>query len=268
MRHTTNRWVFLGAAAAAAACVLLLAGAPRAAFGDNLTTPQPNGPCGLVFHNFPRVLNMSWTVVPGANGYQVEVDCKDCKVVGKWDSETPAGAAMFGVTANSATFTFPGDNQGRWRVRATQTASAPKMSAIQAGPWSTWCNFAFKTGSNPSGPSGGYPPGWCGINLASLSKSSGHPGDTFQMIGTWTASQGTKEVCINKGGVHHLELAQPWNATVLTVRIPVGLQPGTGYMVGVYCQPIENASGTVSSSGWKPFEVLPDLTTVTNPKKM
>ncbi len=127
-----------------ALCALVMVGSAPALAG--LAAPVPTGPCGQEFHNFPRVLTMSWSAVPGATGYNVQVDCMHCKVVGKWDSETPSGAANLNVPTPSATFTFPGDNLGQWRVRATVTATAPQMSAIQAGPWSEWCKFSFKTG--------------------------------------------------------------------------------------------------------------------------
>jgi len=99
----------------------------------------------------------------------------------------------------------------------------------------------------------------CGINLASLSKSSGYPGDTFEMNGTWGATQGTKIPCINMGGMNTLEVVT-WTATKLTVRVPPGLAPGA-YQVGVYCA--MPGSTPVSSSGWLTFAILepmPDMT--------
>jgi len=100
----------------------------------------------------------------------------------------------------------------------------------------------------------------CGINLASLSKSSGYPGDTFVMNGTWGPTQGTKIPCINMGGMNVLEVVT-WTATKLTVRVPPGLAPGA-YQVGVYCEPLTGGV-TVYSSGWKTFTILapmPDMT--------
>jgi hypothetical protein len=227
-----------------------------------LAAATPRGPCGTEFHNLPRELHMAWAPVPGANGYQVEVDCLHCKVVGKWDSETPGGAAMLNVNTTSATFTFPGDNQGRWRVRATQTATGPNTSAIQAGPWSRWCAFSFKTAGTGGEQPGAKPGQPCGINLVSLSKTSGYPDDTFEMNGTWGATQGTKLPCINKGTLNKLQVLT-WTPTKLTVRIPMGLAPGA-YKVGVYCEPLQEGV-TTYSSGWKDFEILeprpmPDIT--------
>jgi hypothetical protein len=113
--------------------------------------------CGVELHNFPRVINMSWKPVAGANGYQVEIDCLHCRQVGKWDSEVGPPTFVPGVTGTTATYTFSGDNQGRWRVRATWTATTPQTSAIQAGPWSKWCGFSFKTGGQSGEPPVGKP---------------------------------------------------------------------------------------------------------------
>ncbi len=103
----------------------------------------------------------------------------------------------------------------------------------------------------------------CGINLASLSKSSGYPGDKFEMIGTWGATQGSKVPFFNKGGFHPLEIVT-WTAIKLTAKVPMDVAPGGPYMVGVYCESLEGG-GTVYGSGTKPFEVLkpvplPDIT--------
>jgi hypothetical protein len=358
--------------------------------------------CGSTFHNYPRDVNMSWKAVPGATGYQVQIDCHDCTVVGKWDSEVGPPTFVPGVTGTTASYTFPGDNLGRWRVRATETATGPHISAIQAGPWSRWCTFSFRTGGTLGEPpralpditaglvAGHTPAGiifggdiggaggkffkWgspatltegdsflqsngkcafrvtyamsnlgpvatspaflnrlyndsdvvainsalslgahetnhsittepylkpgghllklsldddhnvaesnegnntfsvrysldgtcqggqagasgqpCGISLTSLSATSGMPGGTFEMIGTWGPSQGTKIPCINMGGMNKLEVVS-WSSTVLKVRIPAGLSPGK-YRVGVYCGPLQPGVSTYSS-GWLDFEVI------------
>ena len=103
----------------------------------------------------------------------------------------------------------------------------------------------------------------CGINLTSLSKTSGYPGDAFEMNGTWGATQGTKVPCINMGGMNKLEVLA-WSATQLKVRIPPGLAPGV-YKVGVYCEPLEGG-GTVYSSGWLDFKILQPLPDVASKK--
>jgi len=89
----------------------------------------------------------------------------------------------------------------------------------------------------------------CGISFRSLSRTSGYPGDTFKMYGTWGPRQGTKTPCINKGGPNKLTVLS-WRNTVLTVKIPRGLAPGK-YRVGVYCNfPITKPTG---GSTWKDF---------------
>ncbi len=248
--HIVQRGGSVGLVVTGAAWALLLAVASVASYGGNPPIPQPIGRCGQVFHNFPRELHMAWTAVAGANGYNVQVECLSCAVNGQWNN-----VANLNVTSTTATAGFPGDNKGRWRVRATQTASAPGMSAIQAGPWSNWCEFSFKT-PKPAGP--------CGITLTSLSRTSGHPGDSFKLNGTFGATQGTKDPHINKEGTppHHLEVLA-WTNDAVAVRVPVGLAPGM-YLVLVYCESIEGASGTVYSTASLPFEVLgPELPVAT-----
>ena len=89
----------------------------------------------------------------------------------------------------------------------------------------------------------------CKVGLASLSKTSGAPGDTFEMHGHWEDTQGTKTAAINMGRGHQLEVLS-WASKVLTVRIPQGLKPGS-YKVGVYCNNPPHWQG----SGFKDFSV-------------
>ena len=92
----------------------------------------------------------------------------------------------------------------------------------------------------------------CGITLTSLTKMIGIPGDVFEMIGTWGATQGTKIPCINKGAMNRLEVLF-WGPTAIKVRIPPGLEPGM-YKVGVYCN--ELTAGGSFSSGWLDFTIV------------
>ncbi|MFZ2302543.1 MAG: hypothetical protein WAW10_11835 [Gallionella sp.] len=89
----------------------------------------------------------------------------------------------------------------------------------------------------------------CKVGLASLNKTSGAPGDTFEMHGHWEDTQGTKTAAINMGRGHQLEVLS-WTSKVLTVRIPQGLKPGA-YKVGVYC----NNPPRWQGSGFKDFMV-------------
>lgn len=93
----------------------------------------------------------------------------------------------------------------------------------------------------------------CGVRLDSLSRASGRPGDTFEMVGDWGASQGGKLACINRGRMNRL-IVRRWTPRVLLVRVPDGLAAGS-YKVGVYCN--DPALGSTYSSGWLDFEVRP-----------
>jgi hypothetical protein len=92
----------------------------------------------------------------------------------------------------------------------------------------------------------------CKISLHSLSKTSGTPGDTFEMHGVWGDMKGTKTPCINKGGANKFEVLS-WSNSVIKVRIPDHLTAGS-YKVGVYC----NYPPQGGSSRWKNFEVIKD----------
>ncbi len=89
----------------------------------------------------------------------------------------------------------------------------------------------------------------CRVDLRSLSKTSGAPGDTFAMYGVWGETQGSKTPSINKGVRHSLEVLS-WTDSAITVRIPPDL-PGGLYKVGVYCNNPPHWQG----SGWMDFTV-------------
>jgi hypothetical protein len=161
-----------------------------------------------------------------------------------------------GLLAKAALFLLAGGRMdGRPREdtemtqRSTRRGNARTLAAIVAACGLVMCGLAHAQSGQP-----------CGINLASLSKTSGFPGDTFEMNGTWGPTQGTKLPCINMGGMNLLEVLT-WTPTKLTVKIPPGLAPGA-YQVGVYCEPLTGGV-TVYSSGWKTFTILapmPDMT--------
>lgn len=93
------------------------------------------------FTHHPRKVTLRWRAVSGATLYEVEVDCRGCRQAGKWDTEVgePWQKASSRVTSHS--FTFSGDNLGRWRVRA--------VKAGRRSDWSPWWTFRFKTGETP-----------------------------------------------------------------------------------------------------------------------
>src|SRR5262249_53136762 len=66
---------------------------------------------GSLFYNFPRVTTLQWQAVSGAAQYDIEIQCDTCN--GQWSTWSTAT-----VATTSYTFTWVGDNQGRWRVTA------------------------------------------------------------------------------------------------------------------------------------------------------
>jgi hypothetical protein len=84
---------------------------------------------GAVLFAFPRTTTVTWRAVPGAARYHMEAEIND----GTWVS-----ASDQNVTGTSATFTFVGDNAGRWRV----TAIAPDGST---GTTSAFRTFSYDT---------------------------------------------------------------------------------------------------------------------------
>jgi hypothetical protein len=90
---------------------------------------------GIILTDFPRTATLTWRAVPGAARYDVEVECLHCAVVGQWN---PVANAT--VTQPNHTFTFPGDNDGRWRVTAIATNGT-------RGATSVFWTFKFFTGT-------------------------------------------------------------------------------------------------------------------------
>jgi hypothetical protein len=94
------------------------------------------------FTHYPRKLTLRWGSVRGAAAYDVEIDCLHCRKSGQWDSQNgPAWKTAYGLKRTGYSFTFVGDNQGRWRVRATR--------GTLKSNWSPWWYFDFKTKPGP-----------------------------------------------------------------------------------------------------------------------
>lgn len=91
----------------------------------------------------------------------------------------------------------------------------------------------------------------CRLSLHSLSKTSGAPGEIFEMHGEWGQRTETKIPSINKGNSNNLEVLS-WSERVLEVRAPEDLASGV-YRVGVYCI----TGGQTLSSGWKDYTIVP-----------
>lgn len=104
----------------------------------------------------------------------------------------------------------------------------------------------------------------CGVALDGLSKTSGAPGDTFEMRGKWGAAQELKLPSINMGGQKRLEVVS-WTPSVLTVRVPQGLSPGK-HRVGVYCNDPGAGSKGTYASGWVDFNVTATVASAQSPQ--
>lgn len=95
-----------------------------------LTAPVLVSPAnGAVLFNFPRVATVTWRAVTGAAKYHMEAQIN----TGTWVSASDQTG-----TGTSATFTFVGDNPGRWRVTAIAPDGTP-------GPTSAWRTFSYDT---------------------------------------------------------------------------------------------------------------------------
>jgi hypothetical protein len=96
------------------------------------------------FTHSPRNVTLRWTPVRGAAAYDVEIDCLHCRKSGQWDSQNgPPWKTAANLKGTGYSFVFPGDNQGRWRVRASR--------GLQKSKWSPRWYFDFKTGGSSSG---------------------------------------------------------------------------------------------------------------------
>jgi hypothetical protein len=90
----------------------------------------------------------------------------------------------------------------------------------------------------------------CGISLSGLSRTSGAPGETLELLGVWGEAQDAKLPMLRGIGAHKLEVLS-WGGALIKVRIPEGVKPGM-YRVGVFCdEPEKNPN----SSGFKEFGV-------------
>lgn len=98
----------------------------------------------------------------------------------------------------------------------------------------------------------------CCLKMDSISKTSGKPGDTFEMYGEFGPVQGVKIPVLNKGTANILTVIS-WSHSKLVVKIPDGLAPGI-YKTGVYCSnPCAGGAIDTWCMVWRDFEVLPLL---------
>ncbi|MGV9456598.1 hypothetical protein [Streptomyces sp. NPDC003635] len=88
---------------------------------------------GAVLTQSPRTTTVEWAGVKGASDYRVEVECHHCVTIGAWSPQ-----ANTTTPETSHNFTWPGDNEGRWRVTAL-TADGT------SGSTSPWRHFRYDT---------------------------------------------------------------------------------------------------------------------------
>lgn len=86
------------------------------------------------FYHYPRVTTLAWSAVAGANRYKVERQYSD----GTWH---PYPDVYTTAPATSYTFTFVGDQPGRWRVTAIDTTGA-HLTSYASG----YRTFSYTTG--------------------------------------------------------------------------------------------------------------------------
>lgn len=103
-----------------------------------LAAPTPLSPLdGTVLDHFPRQTVMTWSPVPGAADYTVEVDCFACCKKDKWCSEVGEEYLVVpGVRITRYGVNFGANKQGRWRVWAVTSEGT-------LGSKSDWSEFTY-----------------------------------------------------------------------------------------------------------------------------
>jgi len=87
-----------------------------------------------------RSAMLTWTTVPGAAKYRVEVECRNCSkaspgsITVVW---SPAGGSPAMTTTSSYLFTWTGNIDAPWRVTAFSVDGSP-------GPASGWWAFKYR----------------------------------------------------------------------------------------------------------------------------
>jgi eukaryotic-like serine/threonine-protein kinase len=90
-------------------------------------------PNGTTFSNFPRTTTLSWSSVPRAASYSVELDCFQCCAANKWCTAVgKTWQLVTGIKTNTYVFNWVGAQPGRWRVWAV----GPKGGKGRKSPWS------------------------------------------------------------------------------------------------------------------------------------
>jgi hypothetical protein len=114
----------------------LVGGAPSPRVKPRFLFPAPKqiAPAnGSTFNNYPRATTLTWSPVPGAATYSVELDCFQCCEANKWCTAVgKTWQVVTKITANAYTFDWVGAQPGRWRVWAV----GPKGGRGRKSPWS------------------------------------------------------------------------------------------------------------------------------------
>jgi hypothetical protein len=98
-----------------------------------LTSP----PCGSTFSHFPRTTTLSWSTVPSAVSYTVEIDCFHCCKSNQWCTDIgQTWRIVPNVQTTNYTFDFVGAQPGRWRVWAIFAGGVE-------GQKTDWCEFTY-----------------------------------------------------------------------------------------------------------------------------
>lgn len=110
--------------------------------GMTLSTPKLVSPVNnSVFSNYPRMTQLTWKPVPGATGYEVQVEYDGMNGGGAWTPWVPNplydGIAN-GVFNADYIFNFVGAQPGRMRVRAVDTTDT-----LWDSSFSNWRYFKY-----------------------------------------------------------------------------------------------------------------------------
>lgn len=104
-----------------------------------LSTPKLVSPVNnLTFWNYPRWTQLTWKVVPGATGYDVQVQYQYPTPPYTWDDYPAASGIVSGVLNTNHLFRFVGSQPGRMRVRAVD-----QTGSLVNSTFSEWRTFKY-----------------------------------------------------------------------------------------------------------------------------
>ena len=190
---------------------------------NRLATPTIVSPVdGSNFVHSPRTTTLVWTPVAGATGYLVECDLN---VGGSW--QTVFDETVIGMDRTAHSFTFSGDDQGRWRVTALCTDGTHQNSLPSA-----WSTFQFEDVNRPpiaaltATPDHGVAP----LTVVFDASAASDP-DQDSILYTWHFGDGTSDA-MGLTTSHTYAKAGQYTAT-LTVTDPGGLSDTVATTISV-----------------------------------